>query len=347
MSDTQKRPSLNTFTARQLQDAPLQAPQFVIEEILPCGLVVLAAPPKIGKSWLCLSIADAVSEGRPFWNRTTSKGSVLYLALEDSEFRLQSRLRTLGSNMSSNLHLTIRGAESLGHGLLEQLSQWVEANQDAKLIVIDTIGRVKSAGKPGLNAYESDTLMFAPLQAFATKHGLCVLAVSHFSKLHSTSSDDPFERITGSTGLFGVSDAAWVLYGKRGDEQTLRITGRDTTDASYRVKLNDCFTWELLGDSEELAKQRALDEYRRSPLVRTIRSLVEVQGVWEGTASQLMDALWQNGNDGTITSLRELGRQLHAYRDPLLSIDGIYSVQGQGGRKGRAYRFTRRSIPFV
>ncbi|MBQ9257974.1 MAG: AAA family ATPase [Acidaminococcaceae bacterium] len=329
---------LKIFTAQALKEANPQPPQFIIDKVLPAGFVMFAAPPKTGKSWLCLSIADAIAEGHSFWGFQTVKGSVLYLALEDSDYRLNSRLNLIGSRRPPNLQLAIHGADTIGAGLIEQMSKWADENNDARLIVIDTLGRVKGAGKPGMNAYENDTLMFSPLQQFAVKRKLCIVGVTHFSKAKNISLDDPFERITGSMGAFGVADAAWILYGKRGEEQTLKITGRDITDADYKVKFEN-FTWELIGNSEELENQRRIDEYKRSGLVKTICALVQQQGFWEGTATQLLNEVCEREKYCPITNTRDIGKYIRLYREQLEAIDGIGYYQKGGGRKGRAYRF--------
>lgn len=331
-------PELQVFTAQQLKAADPKSPGCVIEKVLPIGLVTIAAPPKTGKSWLGLSIGDAVAEGLPFWGFQSDKGTVLYLALEDSGPRLNERLSKIGSRMPDNLHLAINGASTIGNGLIEQLTAWADANPEAKLIIIDTIGRVKGAHKPGMNAYEADTQAFAPLQQFAVNRKLCIIAITHFSKAKNISLDDPFERITGSTGLFGVSDAAWIISGKRGETQTLRITGRDIDDAEYKISFSN-YRWTLLGDSEKLEEQTRLEEYKRSQLINTIRELVK-HGYWEGTAKQIFDTMWNKYDSSEITSPNELGKHIHQYRDLLLNVDHIKYSQNGGGRNGRKYRFS-------
>ena len=62
---------LKTITASELQQAKIKPPEFVLEKLLPCGLCVLAAPPKTGKSWLCIALADAVASGESFWGRAS------------------------------------------------------------------------------------------------------------------------------------------------------------------------------------------------------------------------------------------------------------------------------------
>lgn len=337
---------LQTFTAQELQQANPQPPQYIIEQILPVGFVLLAAPPKTGKSWLSLSIADAVATGLPFWGFKTNQGACLYLALEDSAFRLYDRLKQIGSTMPNNLHLAIQGADNVGTGLIGQLQEWKDSNPDGRLIIIDTIGRVKGQNRPGMNSYESDTMLFSPLQQFAVRNSLCVLAVTHFSKSKALTGDDPFERITGSMGALGVADAALIIYGKRGEaEQNLKITGRDITAADYRIKFENLH-WRMVGNSEALEKQAVIDAYRQSPLVRTIRGLVHENGRWEGTASDIRSKVWEK-EQVAIGDVREIGKNIQNFRDLLISIDGIGYFQDSGGRNKRTYHFAVANQPML
>ncbi len=89
---------LETVTAEQLQSAPYAPVPFLVEELLPEGLHILAGAPKIGKSWLALWLCLCVSQGRPLWNFAVTQGEVLYLSLEDSyAARLCNRRRASGT----------------------------------------------------------------------------------------------------------------------------------------------------------------------------------------------------------------------------------------------------------
>ena len=331
---------LRTFKAADLVKADLQPPRFIVSDILPTGFVILAAPPKSGKSWLALSIADAVASGQTFWGYKTDPGPVLYLALEDSPYRLQSRLNAIGSTIPPNLQFAINGANTINGGLVEQLQIWTTNNPGAKVIIIDTIGRVKNGGKPGMNAYEADTQMYAALQQFAIRQSICILAVSHFSKTKLTADIDPFEKITGSMGAFGVADAAWIICGQRGKpQQTLRITGRDINDASFQITFDKCI-WSLDGSTADLERQALIDAYKLSPVVKTIRKLVRENGAWEGTAADLIACVWKHEQSCTINTMQKMGLFLRSNKQFFEEIDGITFSQNPGGRKGRGYRFT-------
>ena len=73
---------LETMTAEQLQSAPYSPVAFLVNELIPEGLHILAGAPKIGKSWLALWLCLCVAQGQTLWNFTTTQGEVLYLSLE-------------------------------------------------------------------------------------------------------------------------------------------------------------------------------------------------------------------------------------------------------------------------
>ena len=83
---------LHTITAEDLQNRTYEPTPFLVDELIPEGLHILAGAPKIGKSWLALWLCLCVSQGQPLWYFATTQGEVLYLSLEDSFQRIQTRL---------------------------------------------------------------------------------------------------------------------------------------------------------------------------------------------------------------------------------------------------------------
>ena len=86
---------LQTIDADTLQSTAYEPVSFVVDDLLPQGLHLLAGAPKIGKSWLALWLCLCVSQGQPLWNFAVTQGEVLYLSLEDSFQRIQTRLLSL------------------------------------------------------------------------------------------------------------------------------------------------------------------------------------------------------------------------------------------------------------
>ena len=336
----------NTFSAADLASIEIPATPFVIDHILPCGLTLLAAPPKTGKSWMCLDMAEAVATGGTFWGYSTKPGAVLYLALEDSKKRLQDRLRAIGSRMPGNLHMTIKSSLCLDNGLIDKLAEWITEHPDTRLIILDTLQRIKGASQRGVDAYAGDYERLSPLQELAIEKGVAIVAVHHFRKQGNNPSDDIFERIAGSTALFGVADCGWVISGKRGaEEMTFHLTGREVIEDEFKIKRNGV-RWQMLGNSEQLDEQRKLDEYKSSPLVQTIRELVkESGGRWEGGATDLRVEVMNRTKTVPATNDRDLKQLIMSMQEQFLTLDEIAVTFRDGGRKGRGYTFTRAGQP--
>ena len=83
---------LETITAEDLQNRTYEPTPFLVDELIPKGLHILAGAPKIGKSWLALWLCLCVAQRQTLWNFATTQGEVLYLSLEDSFQRIQTRL---------------------------------------------------------------------------------------------------------------------------------------------------------------------------------------------------------------------------------------------------------------
>lgn len=346
MSDNQEKPNpmtLRTVTAADLAAADPQPPSFVIDQYYPEGLILKGGSPKIGKSFMALQEALAVANGKPFWNRRTVKGDVLLLSLEDSAARINKRLKGMTDNPPSNLYIVSandsENVKKINHGLIEQLKEQLQIHPDLRLVIIDTIQRVKEFGKRQATSYENDTEIFAPLQRFAIQNHLAIVGITHLTKEHYNT--DPFERMQGSMGGVAVADCLIAITGNRGEDSTLDITGRDIEGpGKYKIRFNNG-VWECLGSEEAIKESDTLRAYQHSMLVKTVQCLLnENGGLWDGSAKTLLEEI-QNRNRGkcSIPNAREVGRQIKAYREIFLSVDGISYDQDSGGRNGRDYHF--------
>jgi hypothetical protein len=85
-----------SWSASELLNAEFKAPRFAVDGLIPEGLAFMCGAPKLGKSWLALGLSIAVAGGgMALGSVQVERGETLYLALEDSPRRLQSRLRIL------------------------------------------------------------------------------------------------------------------------------------------------------------------------------------------------------------------------------------------------------------
>ena len=237
---------LDTIDADTLLGIPYEPPAFVVDDLLPQGLHLLAGAPKIGKSWLALWLCLRVAQGQPLWDFATRPCEVLYLCLEDSFQRIQSRLLDLTEDAPPTLHFAVM-SEQLRSGLVEQIEQFLREHPATGLVVIDTLQRIRSAGSEA-NPYANDYRDIGVLKALADRHHIAILLVHHLRKL---SDDDPMNMISGTTGLSGATDSNFVLQKskRRENTATLYCTGRDIPYRELSLEFDgETHIWNLLSD---------------------------------------------------------------------------------------------------
>jgi len=221
----------------------------------------------------------------------TMEGDVLYLCLEDTFCRIQDRLFRLTDEASGRLHFAVASCK-LSDGLIVQLEDYLKDYPDSRLIVIDTLQKVRTASKD--NAYASDYGDISLIKDFADRHSLAVIVVHHIRKQNDS---DVFNKVSGTTGLTGSADATFVLEKEKraSDTAKLYVTGRDTPYQEYTLRFRDC-RWELVErkTQEQLAKETIPDVLFR--LVDFMRDKEE----WIGTATELIPPILQMVDEGKI-----------------------------------------------
>jgi hypothetical protein len=222
------------WTADELMAHVFPPPRWAVPELVAEGLTLLAGPPKVGKSWLSLGLAlDVARGGRALGYVDVEQGDVLYLALEDTGRRLQSRLRTLLGGHPAPRALTLATAcERMPEGSA-RIRKWLDEHPGARLVVVDVLARVRPGQAPGAPAYQADYTALAGLKTVADDYGVAVLVVHHTRK---AAADDWVDTISGTHGIAGAADAIMVLSRSRGQaDAALSITGRDVDETSHAL----------------------------------------------------------------------------------------------------------------
>ncbi len=238
---------LKTVNCEQLMTTPLRPIEFCVEGMLSTGLFILAGAPKVGKSWLALDMALSIAKGEKLLGRETKRGTTLYLCLEDSYSRIQNRLFVLTSEPSENLHFAIM-AGILGGVLEKQIEQFKSQHTDLKIIIIDTLQKVRSSDD---TSYASDYKELSVLKNLADKLRIAILLVHHTRKCRD---NDPFNMISGTTGISGCVDGSMVMIEKqRGSgERNIRAHARNLSRQQFR---NTSPIWSLA--SRKISLQRS------------------------------------------------------------------------------------------
>jgi len=241
----------NGVDMRALRTKDIPPLKFAIDAILPEGLVLFCGRAKSMKSWTMLLICYHVQNGLTILGRETTQGDCLYLGLEDSERRLKDREKKLAIDTLNPPYVDV-DAPYLGMGLEDSLQKWIDAVENPRLIVIDTLARVKQAmGKRSGTAYDHDNETLRNIQKLAIKNGVTIVLVSHLNKAPQ---DYAFDKITGSTGLQGMCDAMWLCErGEHGAQSTFIGRGRDIMDFEYSLNWNDeTWRYDWVGNLQEV-----------------------------------------------------------------------------------------------
>lgn len=236
---------LETMDAETLMTIPMEPLKFIVSGLLPQGLHILAGSPKIGKSWLALWICLQVAKGEKVWELETLQSEVLYLCLEDSFARIQSRLFEITDEAPPTLHFAIM-SDAIGNGLEHQIENFIKEHHGTGMIVIDTLQKVRKTVSANVNPYAADYDDINALKQIADKYKLAIMLVHHLRK---TSDADPLNMISGTTGIAGGADTNFVLQKDKRTENTTTLicAGRDIEQRELFLEFNkETFLWELM-----------------------------------------------------------------------------------------------------
>lgn len=273
---------LRGISAASLMAKHFEPVNYVIPGLLAEGAWILAGPPKLGKSWLCYDFGLAIAAGRPvFGTIPVTQGDVLYLALEDSQRRLKSRLLKKGiRNPPERLTLATEWP-GLDDGCIAELEAWADAVQRPSLVIVDVLKMVRGATRANETVYDADYRALTGLAHFARSRGIVVLVVHHTRKM---AADDPLESISGTNGLTGCADGVMVLKRDIGTGHCLiYVRGRDIEEAEKAVRFEvEIGTWELLGESHEVGRtserEAILAVLRGSDKAVSAREVADISG---------------------------------------------------------------------
>jgi len=303
---------LHTVSLTELYDTIYRPKTQIIEGFLCSGVYLFAGAPKVGKSFFVAQLGYHVSAGLPLWKYPINQGAVLYLALEDDYARLQKRLsRMFGMDGENNFYFATQ-AKNLREGLDGQLTAFVREHPDTKLIIIDTLQRIREIGGERYN-YSSDYEIVALLKKFADQQNICIVVVHHTRK---QGSEDSFDTISGTNGLLGAADGAFIMQKERrtDNKAILDVVGRDQQDQRLHLLFDRqrCL-WLLTETETELWKEPP------NPLLEAIASLLSPENPeWTGSATDLIDRL-----DGMDIQPNVLTRKLNVSADRLWNEYGV------------------------
>ncbi|MFQ7763141.1 MAG: AAA family ATPase [Blautia wexlerae] len=309
---------LHTMSMPELYDTVFVPRVPIVDGFLYGGTYLFVGAPKVGKSFFMAQLAYHVAMGIPLWDYPVRKGTVLYLALEDDYARLQRRLSGMfGIECADNLYFATQ-AKPLNEGLDRQLEGFLKERKDARLIIIDTLQKVREVGGDRYS-YSSDYEIVTKLKSFSDKYGICLLVVHHTRKLES---EDSFDMISGTNGLLGAADGAFIMHKKKrtDNEAVMDIVGRDQPDQKLTIEFDrERCVWKFKKAETELWKQPP------NPLLEAINVFLTDRQAWEGTATELVNQLPDMQLQANV-----LSRRLNTVNSQLFNDYGIFYDNKRG-----------------
>lgn len=232
----------NLVSASDLLAVSEPETRWIWDGVLPeGGMSLMVGKPKAGKSTFAFALSLAVAEGREFLHRATTKGTVVYLALEEKRGEVKKKLEAIGGQVE-NLFFHFGAAPVDAVASVSNLISQTKA----RLLVIDVLQ--KFIRVRDLNDYAVVTNALEPLLTAARESGCHVLLTHHAGKADRPDGDE----VLGSTALLGGVDTL-VSIKKRETRRsffTIQRYGDDTAETV--IELHPDGRLDAIGNRQEV-----------------------------------------------------------------------------------------------
>lgn len=229
----------NIKSIKEILSLEFPPQEWLVEDLLPLGITILAGPPKIGKSYFVLDLITEILK---------KNHEVFYYAGEDDFRRIQTRAIQLGIGGESLLVHAGRVAPLTNKDTtaIEEIENMLDIRPTIKAIFIDTMQLIlPRITKP--RDYESWVHDLRPWAELSNNKSVAILMVHHTRKENNQADYNPYQSILGSQGIIASFDTVMIMSkSKDGKGATLNITGKDVAETEYRLDKKD-YGWKING----------------------------------------------------------------------------------------------------
>ena len=341
-----KRDKYDSEDFSDILDKKIEPRTWLVEGLISTGLTLLAAPPKIGKSFMMLQLMQCVLEGTDFLGMKCHRHEVEYMALEDDERRIieRGRLQRKGkAKPSRGAHISLKAPTMDRNALLDVIAEKLERFPKIKLFIIDTLQKVRRTKTVTTKAdYQVDYDEIGYLKEFADDNKISIIVIHHTRKM--VDEVDPFNNILGNTALQGAVDSMLVINNRKTEQIIMHCKGRDIENNALVIDLDDnkkggTFMWKLVGTPEQQAELARLHQYENNPIVVTIKKLLEMHpSGWGGSSTDLINQIYDITGRVVVANAGQVGKELSLLSSSLYR-DGIVHQKGRNSSK-REHFFT-------
>ena len=268
------------ISASQLMKMKLTYTPNIVDNLVAVGVNLFGAPPKSGKTFFSLQMANCVASGTPFLGNDTKKGTVYYLALEDIKQNIQKRLKNFKTEISPNLIINFGKAYDKTFDLESTIVDLKKEHPDLNMIVIDTFEKIREEDfLVNTNKYSNEYKEFSKFHELGVKYNLAILLIMHLKK--AIDRNNPFDALYGSRGVTAGADGMMVMLNTSASSKIkeLFISGKEIPEDRKIIYQNENLLFELCDDDIEI------DQADRD-LISIIQYVVRKKN-YKGTMSQL------------------------------------------------------------
>jgi hypothetical protein len=295
-----------THTGNELRDKVFPPVRWAIPGMLAEGVTLFGGREKMGKSWLALGLCIATATGGYALGKVpVEQGQSLFISLEDNERRLQDRVETLtsGDTDLGLFHYADHWLRS-DEGGQEQLEMFLTEHPDTRLVVVDTLKKIRPYASGRRNMYDVDYEAIEPFVRLASPHNVAVVLVHHLNQ--NPDPADPYDAFSGSSGLTAAVEGILLLSRERGQaDGYLTVDGKDIRDRQELAlgwDANVC-TWTIQGDAEQYKLSKARQEILH--VVETADEPVTPTFVADALGKSfnaVKKTMWEMSRDGQLAS---------------------------------------------
>lgn len=219
----------------------------IIEGLLPVGVTLLAAPAKMGKTFMCMQMANAIAKGDHFLGYRSKKKNVYYLAFEDTENNQIDRLQKSSYDIAEGYDIEYCRAYQTGFDLEQKIINYLHYNPNLGVVFIDTFEKIRTNTDRTYSIEYKEVTYYHEL---ALKYHIAIVLVMHTVK--RIDYNNPFANISGSAGTLAAADGLMVLLRNqvcrtikmihiegKGIPADVIHTKQDSTMAFYKIEMEE------------------------------------------------------------------------------------------------------------
>lgn len=307
LNQQRARSDFETYTLAELQHRKFEPLRETVTGLVFEGCTILAAKPKMKKTFLMTQIGlDVVDGVETLGGRGTTKTDVLFLGLEDSDRSMQWRVtKFLGAQRQSwppGFHVVHRWPR--GKDGIDCLRIWLTAHRSVGFVVLDVLARILPAPDPKKReSYAQDYDAVVALTDLAREFGIALVVIHHLRK---SDSDDPLDTISGTLGIVGAADGGFAMQ-KGPAGVTFYGRHRFAPDVDQVMQFDEVsFHWSLLGDRGDVERS----EQRRAILtiLRQAKGPMHPKDIAEAVGANrntIRSTLFRMRDDGDLVSSKD------------------------------------------